>query len=455
MLTKGIRLSSPEFRYIAWIIDFILIFASGIGVYKYYIGLPDAGYLLPNIYTALVFGAGILLGILSESIYRSWRALEIKLLLIAITKTWSIVVVVMALGLFITKTSNEISRIWFVFWALFCWTVMLVERILVYQALRWLRGKGYNYKSVLLIGGGSLGNEVKGIIEASKWAGINIIGEIEAADLEEYLQGKEEKQPNEVWLCISMSQEKELRLALHALRHSTVDIRLVPDIFTLKLVNHGVSNVLGIPMLDLSISPITREMRMFKEVEDKLIALIILLLLTPLMFLIAMGIKLTSRGPIFFVQKRWGWNGKEITVYKFRTMVVHQEDDGCIRQATIHDVRVTSFGSFLRRTSLDELPQFFNVLQGRMSIVGPRPHAVSHNEYYKELIPRYMLRHKVKPGITGWAQVNGYRGETDTVEKMQKRIELDLYYIENMSIFFDLEIIIRTVHAIFFDKNAH
>jgi putative colanic acid biosynthesis UDP-glucose lipid carrier transferase len=171
--------------------------------------------------------------------------------------------------------------------------------------------------------------------------------------------------------------------------------------------------------------------------------------------MIAIGVKLTAPGPVLFKQLRHGWDGKPVKVYKFRTMVVHSEEGGQVTQACKGDSRITPFGAFLRRTSLDELPQFFNVLQGRMSIVGPRPHAIAHNEEYKDQIDEYMLRHKVKPGITGWAQVNGWRGETDTLEKMQKRVEYDLYYIDHWSLWFDLKIIFITLFKGFVGKNAY
>jgi putative colanic acid biosynthesis UDP-glucose lipid carrier transferase len=173
------------------------------------------------------------------------------------------------------------------------------------------------------------------------------------------------------------------------------------------------------------------------------------------MLLIALAIYFTMGGPVLFKQIRNGWNGKLIRIYKFRTMKVHQELNGHVTQAQKDDERVTALGAFLRKTSLDELPQFYNVLQGRMSIVGPRPHVVAHNEYYRQMVPRYMLRHKVKPGITGWAQINGFRGETDTLDKMEKRVELDLYYIERMSLWLDLKIIVLTVVKGFVNRNAY
>jgi putative colanic acid biosynthesis UDP-glucose lipid carrier transferase len=202
-------------------------------------------------------------------------------------------------------------------------------------------------------------------------------------------------------------------------------------------------------------SPVTGFTRITKKIQDIILGSIILISISPILGLIALSIKLTSNGPVFFKQKRMGWNGLEINIYKFRTMCDHQETELEITQAHKNDKRVTNLGRFLRKTSLDELPQFINVLQGRMSIVGPRPHAMAHNEIYKELVPGYMLRHKVKPGITGWAQIHGYRGETDQLVKMEKRVEYDKFYIENMSLGLDLKIIFLTVFKGFLNKNAY
>ena len=189
--------------------------------------------------------------------------------------------------------------------------------------------------------------------------------------------------------------------------------------------------------------------------EDIIIGGLISLLIIPVCLGIGVVIKLTSPGPVVFKQYRTGINGKKFKVYKFRSMVVHQESKDAVTQAKKGDARVTRVGAFLRRTSLDELPQFFNVLQGRMSIVGPRPHALAHNEHYKDMVESYMQRHKVKPGITGWAQVNGYRGETDTLEKMQKRVEHDLWYIDNWSLGLDIKIIFQTIFKGFSGRNAY
>jgi putative colanic acid biosynthesis UDP-glucose lipid carrier transferase len=210
----------------------------------------------------------------------------------------------------------------------------------------------------------------------------------------------------------------------------------------------------GVPVVGICETPFTGTNELVKRISDIVLASIILVLVSPLLLIIAIGVKLSSPGPAIFRQRRNGLDGGEIMVYKFRSM--RSMDDGdVVRQATKGDPRITPFGAFLRRTSMDELPQFVNVLQGRMSIVGPRPHAVAHNELYRQLIKAYMVRHKVKPGITGWAQVNGHRGETDTVEKMQTRVEYDLEYLRNWSLGLDLQIIARTVKVVLLGNNAH
>lgn len=266
--------------------------------------------------------------------------------------------------------------------------------------------------------------------------------------------GVGQQPPDEVWLCLPLGDQAGIETTIDALRHSMANIRMVPDWFSLKLLNHGISQVVGLHMLDLSASPISGFTRIIKEIEDMVLATLILLLISPLLMVIALAVKLTSPGPVLFKQQRHGWNGEKISVHKFRSMVVHHESDFAVTQATRHDTRITPLGAFLRRTSLDELPQFFNVLQGRMSIVGPRPHAVQHNEHYKELVPGYMRRHKVKPGITGWAQINGFRGETNTLDKMEQRVTHDLFYIEHISLGFDLKIIFLTVFKGFTHQNA-
>lgn len=260
---------------------------------------------------------------------------------------------------------------------------------------------------------------------------------------------------DQLWIVLPLSAEDQLRQVMHELRHSTIDIRMIPDPFDHQLLNSSTENVVGLPVLNLSYSPISGANRFAKDLLDRVMALGILVLILPLMLLIALAIKLESRGPVIFRQLRHGRDGRPFMVYKFRTMRREAANVSAARQATRNDPRITALGRLLRRTSLDELPQFFNVLQGNMSVVGPRPHPVELNELYREQIERYMWRHKVKPGITGWAQINGFRGETDTLDKMRKRIEFDLYYLDHWSLWLDIKIILMTVVRGFTDRNAY
>ncbi|HEY4316396.1 MAG TPA: undecaprenyl-phosphate glucose phosphotransferase [Herbaspirillum sp.] len=250
-----------------------------------------------------------------------------------------------------------------------------------------------------------------------------------------------------IFICLPMTGNPGLTNLMEELRDTTASVYFVPDIYTFDLIQARLDHVGGIPVIGICETPFTGLHSVVKRASDIVLATLIQIMLLPVMACIAVGVKMSSPGPIIFAQRRYGLNGEEIVVYKFRSMGVC-DDGAVVEQAKRNDVRITPFGGFLRRTSLDELPQFFNVIQGRMSIVGPRPHAVAHNEMYRKLIKGYMLRHKVKPGITGWAQVNGLRGETETLDKMRARIEFDLEYLRNWSLALDLWIIFRTVKEV-------
>jgi putative colanic acid biosysnthesis UDP-glucose lipid carrier transferase len=251
-----------------------------------------------------------------------------------------------------------------------------------------------------------------------------------------------------IYISLPMASQPRILALLDGLHDTTSSIYFVPDIFVTDLIQGRMDSVQGLPIVAVCETPFAGRDGMIKRIGDIVLSMLILVLTSPLLLIIALGVKLGSPGPAIFRQRRYGLDGKEIIVYKFRTMTV-AEDGALIRQAIRHDTRVTPLGALLRRTSMDELPQFVNVLQGRMSIVGPRPHAVAHNEMYRKLIKGYMLRHKVKPGITGWAQVNGLRGETDTLQKMNARIDFDLDYLRNWSLRLDLYIIAKTAWGIF------
>lgn len=256
-----------------------------------------------------------------------------------------------------------------------------------------------------------------------------------------------------IYLSLPMASQPRILQVLDDLKDTTASIYFVPDMFFTDLIQSHTSSVHGMPVISVCESPFRGANGVVKRFSDIVLSLLILLLISPILLVVGVLVKLTSPGPIIFKQRRYGLDGEEILVYKFRSMTV-TEDGAHILQAQKHDKRITPLGRFLRRTSIDEFPQFVNVLQGRMSIVGPRPHAVAHNELYRKLIKGYMVRHKVRPGITGWAQVNGYRGETNTLDMMQARIDYDLDYLRNWSVRLDLHIIFKTIRLVLKDEQA-
>jgi putative colanic acid biosynthesis UDP-glucose lipid carrier transferase len=258
----------------------------------------------------------------------------------------------------------------------------------------------------------------------------------------------------DVYITLPLNAQPRMRTLLEGVQSTTASIFFVPDVSAVGIIQGRLRAVNGVPVVGICETPFTGINGLVKRASDIVLASLILVLVSPLMLALAIGVKLSSPGPIIFRQRRNGLDGKEILVYKFRSMTT-QDDGAVVKQATRDDPRITPLGRFIRRTSLDELPQFINVLQGRMSIVGPRPHAVAHNELYNQSIKAYMVRHKVRPGITGWAQVNGFRGETDTVEKMRGRVEYDLEYLRTWSLWLDIKIILRTIRVAFFDRQAY
>ncbi|MDP3823754.1 MAG: undecaprenyl-phosphate glucose phosphotransferase [Burkholderiales bacterium] len=258
----------------------------------------------------------------------------------------------------------------------------------------------------------------------------------------------------DAYITLPLGSQPRILELLKSVQGTTASIYFVPDVFGISIIQGRLQDMNGVPVVGICETPFTGTNELVKRVSDVVLASIILVLVSPLLAGIALGIKFGSPGPVIFKQRRNGLDGSEIWVYKFRSMFT-QDNGAVVPQATKGDARVTPFGAFLRRTSLDELPQFFNVLQGHMSIVGPRPHAVAHNEMYRELIRAYMVRHKVKPGITGWAKVNGMRGETQTIDNIKERVEFDLEYMRYWSLGLDLQIIVRTVRVAFFERNAY
>lgn len=315
---------------------------------------------------------------------------------------------------------------------------------------------------VLLIGGGPLVKHLYDNINGNPWIQEKAIGRIRTCNedddaempvpvlgaRDDILDVVRDHNVRTVYIAVSLENSHLVEQLYLDLANENIDIHWIPNIYSLDLINHSVKEMAGLPLLTLSESPLIGNHLLFKAIEDRVIALIALILLSPLMLVVAILIKLDSPGPVFFRQSRTGWNGREFHIWKFRSMRVQEEQGREVIQATRDDDRVTLVGRFIRRTSIDELPQLFNVLSGKMSLVGPRPHAIEHNTDYDKRIRAYMTRHRIKPGITGLAQINGYRGETDTLDKMKKRVEYDMQYINNWSFWLDLEILLKTIPAL-------
>jgi putative colanic acid biosynthesis UDP-glucose lipid carrier transferase len=347
--------------------------------------------------------------------------------------------------------------------------LLILWRFCFQSFLNQMRRKGFNTRNIAIFGlsekGIRLAKEVMDNPESGYRLGA-FYDDIDDTRLDEkyhsylngsFAEGIENVKKNKydvVYIALPILEQKRIQDILFALGDSTATVHVVPDLFMYCLMHGEMSHVGNVQTISVYDNPMKGGIAVVKRLEDLILASAIMTLITVPMLVIAVWIKFTSKGPIIFKQDRYGLNGRKIRMWKFRSMTV-TENDAVVTQAKKGDTRITKVGAFLRRTSLDELPQFINVLKGDMSVIGPRPHAVTHNEEYRKIVDFYMLRHKVKPGITGWAQVNGARGETDTLDKMKTRIEYDLEYIRNWSLWLDFRIVILTVFRSFNDKNAY
>ncbi|AOV17565.1 undecaprenyl-phosphate glucose phosphotransferase [Acidihalobacter aeolianus] len=468
MLRRGLlRDYSSALAMLTRVLDVILVCFAGWLAFK----LRFHGINRPPMmqaYLALTIIGSLVVSVVFPplSIYKSWRAKSVYAPAGRALLGWCIVFAMVIIALVVVHEADIYSRLWLGFWFVLSALFLVGLRFVVYWVLRELRSRGYNRRPVVVVGAGLQGENLAERVHEADWSGLEVLG---LFDTPEYLHAYNGDIPRysienlpefvtchqvtEVWVAMPLERSGDLRQIIALLRNMSINVRYAPDLFGLSLLNHGLTEIVGVPMIDLSASPMQGINRLMKALEDRLLASLILVLMSPVIAFIACGVKLSSPGPVLFRQRRHGWDGQEIVIYKFRTMYVEAEAEGPV-QAKRDDPRVTPFGRWLRKTSLDELPQFINVLQGRMSIVGPRPHAVEHNAQFCDMIDRYMLRHMVKPGITGWAQINGWRGETDTIEKMQHRVGHDLYYIEHWSLGLDLKIIFLTLFKGFVHRNA-
>ena len=438
-------------------IDTVFIIAVLVATVTLYRPAWDPKYTMAGLIAALVFF------FVAEvaGLYRPWRGETFKRQFFQILFVWSFTVFTLLLLAYALKTTSFYSRLAVGAWIVGIPFLLSGWRIIGRAIFYHVASRSENRRNALVWGGTELGAQVAHKIQNSPWLGLNLVAYVEDEQAGRDSVGDAESASDDfsklerlelaakrgdfdiLYIALPTTARARITDLIDRLSDTTVSVYMVPDYFTTSLFHGKWSNLEGIPLISVYDTPFWGVDGWVKRTEDIILSSVILLVVALPMLLIAVAVKLSSPGPVLFKQRRYGIDGKEISVWKFRTMRVCEDGDH-VPQATKKDPRITPLGSFLRRTSLDELPQFVNVLMGRMSIVGPRPHAVAHNELYRGQVKGYMLRHKVRPGITGWAQINGWRGETDTLDKMVNRIEHDLWYIRNWSLWLDLKIIVLT-----------
>lgn len=412
----------------------------------------------------LVAAAGFILVGETRRLYSSWRLQSLDEEFRTVLIAWVITAAALIVVAFLSKVSDQYSRLSTIAWILFTPSALIGSRLLLRVLLRAARRAGKNTRSVAVVGASTFGNQVLKALGETKDFGLSVIGlfddrshgrltqeGVDASMVRGNWRALVERaragEIDYIFIALPMRAERRIVSLVNQLADTTASVYVVPDFFVFDLMRARMTMLGGMPAVSVYESPFDGLSGFVKRVEDLLLGSVLLLLSALPMLSIAIALKATKAQTIFFRQQRYGLNGKVVKVWKFRTMTV-SEDGADVVQAKRQDPRITPLGAFLRATSLDELPQLFNVLTGEMSLVGPRPHAVRVNEEFRRLVHGYMLRHKVKPGITGWAQVNGWHGD-DTVEKMQKRVEHDLAYLQDWSLWLDLKILYLTVVAVF------
>ena len=455
-MNPSIKENASLIAFLIRFIDSTIIVASGLLCFYFLEPVKDFphynGFVPQNYLTVIILGF-----IFSAwwfpafKVYQGWRGNNLLSEIRALLFAWGCSLVGVLAFIFFTKTATEFSRHWLLLWFVSAYLLLVLLRYAVHGMLNKMHSNGYNLRHIVLVGGGDLSTLIAKKIHKATWMGIKIHGvfsdksESNKTDLpylgtlDDVLSYVEERGIDQVWITLPL-KKMEIIEALCKQLHSVVsEVKLVPDISSLRLLNYSTSYLDGTPIINMSVSPMSSTNRLIKWMEDKTLSLLILIVVSPLLCLIALSVKLTSPGPIFYKQERIGSNGKKFQMLKFRSMPINNEAE--IKWGNAQSKQKTKIGSFLRRTSLDELPQFINTLKGDMSIVGPRPERTVFVDQFKYEIDHYMQKHLVHAGITGWAQVNGWRGDTC----LKTRIDHDLFYVENWSLWFDLKIIWMTL----------
>ncbi|MEH6405517.1 MAG: undecaprenyl-phosphate glucose phosphotransferase [Sneathiella sp.] len=468
--TKGYPLSSTVLSGLFGFFDFIFLIAAGLATYTFVVGNPiymGEIYLFAICFICLsYFFVGRFAGIYDFSAILAPFTNFSRLAVVCITTFMLFLAVAFSL-----KISDSFSRVWMYSFAITAISLVLSYRILAFISISLLAARGLFTRNVVVFGSGEQANrliehlnnrklpfnKVIGVFDDRQTRGgkamenYPILGNIN--DLKRFVR---KHKVDDIIVALPWNADERQVNIVKQLRELPSHIHLVSDLVGFRFPNKPSPNHFGaIPMIEVIDSPLSGWNIMLKWLEDKILSGILLFIFLPVLLCVAIAIKLESKGPIFFKQKRYGYNNGIFEIFKFRSMYCDNEEKKVTVQASKEDPRITRVGKFIRRTSLDELPQLLNVFLGTMSLVGPRPHAVDHNEEYSELIDGYFARHRVKPGITGWAQVNGYRGETDTLDKMEGRVDYDTHYCDNWSLFFDFQILTMTAFVGFINKNAY
>lgn len=401
----------------------------------------------------------------TSALYSSWRGRSLLAEVAQLLLRWLLIFGALFAYVAAIQVADTQATLWVQKWFWLSASAVLLSRLLVRSAAAWARARGSDLRTAVLVGATPDTQKIIDTLRENSWAGITIRGWFSTRadrciiegptkllgtldDLGSYV---ESNAINQVWIALPMRDEANITLILSQLQHSTVDVKLVPDMCGIQLLNHSVEQLAGLSVINLQQTPLQGNARLLKALEDRILAALILLLISPVMLAISIAVKMSSPGPVFYRQERMSWNNKTFQMLKFRSMPIDAEKSSGAVWARAGENRATRVGAFLRRTSLDELPQFLNVLRGEMSIVGPRPERPVFVHQFKHEIPAYMKKHMVKAGITGWAQINGWRGSTD----LNKRIEADLFYIENWSFWFDMKIVMLTIFKGFVHRNAY
>jgi putative colanic acid biosynthesis UDP-glucose lipid carrier transferase len=453
LLDQLVRLADP-----------IIVVLTGWAAHWMYLGSPIAP---PTYWVALLAIALCSLAVFpATGLYRPQRGASLIEDLRALVSGWLALLAIGAFLIFVTKTGDAYSRVWAALWIAGGFVLQAALRIALRVMLRLMRRRGYNLRHICIVGAGELGREVALRLQRAPWSGLSLRGFYDDApelagttvngvpvlgNIDRLSRDLDRGGLDQVWIALPLRAEERIRRLVAELRAYPVQVRYVPDIFGFQLLRHSFSEVAGMPVIGLTETPMEGGQRLLKALEDYVLGALALVVVSPLLLAIAMGIKLSSPGPVLYRQRRITWNGRPFTMLKFRSMQVGAEKASGPVWSHRGDPRTTRLGAWLRRFSLDELPQLFNVLAGEMSLVGPRPERPEFVARFRQEIPGYMQKHMVKAGITGWAQINDLRGSSD----LGKRIQYDLYYIDNWSLWFDLRILALTLWHVLTSRHAH